>query len=472
MSSRVLKLCLKFLVMAWFVACCPAVLSAQEDTPAVTENHEVEQLTKQLKELENWRAGNGAMEGVKANQRRVEVATQMLELEKQLTDEQRKLAITAKLNALTTLYGYGLLLGDTIPDVTESLTSTSKTYSDSPDQEIKKLARLSLYKVTAFEMTKDKNKPDAQEVEVLVEDTSQLLNDFSDDTLVLATVDMIVEYYRQDVDRKVALEITEGLVAKKEAFKSPKVLRLLADLSDEALMAKSKYTQLFENRWINGDEGQRDLLEASIQLAAEPDAGMLLVQKVDAVAHWFEQDDQYVNAVAIYETILKSADTYQNRETTVAAKKRAEDGIMRSKLIREKIDLSGRLIDGKEFSEKELQGKVVLVVFWSALNPISKKVVEKLSKSSKHSQERGIQILAVNIDPKLDKEAIQEVTKKAPGVTFLFGNTDGKYSNNILNQCPSETVPRIMLVNQDGEVADINVPLDEVSTQLDLLIGQ
>ena len=365
------------------------------------------------------------------------------------------------------------MIGDTVPDVAESLTNVSKKYRDSSDQDIKKLARLSLYKVNAFEIVRNNNKPHAQEVETLAEDTSQLLTDFSDDDTVLATVATIFRYYLRRVDSKVMSEIVESLAARKVESESPKVMRLITDLVDEAVMANAKYSQLFENRWSDGVDGQRELLETSIELTSEPNSGIMLVKKVDAVAHWFEQEDQYDEAVEIYEAILKSADTYRNQQVTAAAKKRAEDGIKRSKLVGEKIDLSGLLSDGKEYSSKELKDKVVLIVFWSALNPESKTVVLELSKSSKDFQERGIQMLAVNIDPNLAKKAMEKVTKLAPpGVKFLFGKTDGDYSNNILQQCPSEIVPRILLVNQDGEVDDINIPKDEVPTQLDSLVGR
>lgn len=428
---------------------------------------DVNQLTNILKGLNGWNANEGPQEAIKTNQRRVEVANHMLT--KKLNNEQRELAITSKLNALTTVYGFGLLDAK-VPNVAESLRDTANTYLGSPDQDIQKLAKLTLFKVNAFEMTKDGNEP---AVGLLVNSTCKLLNDFPDDDTVLATVDMIVQYYRQKVDRVVGLKITEGLGARKADFVgSPKVMQLIKDFADETLLSEAKFTQLFDNRWIDGARGQRELLKKSIQLAGEPNSGMLLVKTIDSVAHWFEQDDQYENAVTIYDEVLRSVDTYQDPEVAAQAKKRAKDGIERSKIVGEKIDLTGFLLDGEERAGAAWEGKVVLVVFWSAYEPKSTKMLLTLAKSGKNWNNRGIRILAVNIDRSWELDAIQDVVKAVSNVTFLFGNPSDNYANNILKQCPSETVPRLMLVQKDGRVADTNVPQDEVATQLDFLAGQ
>ncbi len=435
-----------------------------EEFDELLEGADVTQLTNILTGLNAWSAKDGAEKSITANQRRINVANHLLT--KKLDNDQRRLAITSKLNALTTVYGFSLISSG-VPNVAESLRDTSNTYLDSPDKDIQKLAKLSLFKVNAFEMTKDGNEPAPRQ---LVGEITKLLKSFPDDDSVLATVNMIVEYYRQKVDRNVARKVTMGLEAKKDEFSSDKVSQLIKDFSDQALLSDAKYTQLFDNRWLPG--GQRELLKTTKQLAAEPSSGMLLVKSVDSVAHWFEQDDQYENAVAIYEEVLRSVDTYQSPEVAAQAKKRAQDGIQRSRIVGEKIDLSGFELNGEKMGGQEYEGKVVLVVFWSAFEPTSSAVLLKLSKSGKLWNQRGIRILAVNIDRKWNMDLIQGVVKAVSSVQFLFGDAGSNYSNEILDQCPSEIVPRLLLVKKDGRVADINVPADEIETQLDFLVGQ
>ena len=440
-----------------------------EEFDELLESSDAVQLSNILRGLNDWSTKEqGADRGVKTNQRRVEVANHLLT--KKLNKEQRTLAITSKLNALTTVYGFGLLMEDRVANVAESLRDTSNMYLESPDYEIQKLAKLCLFKVNAFEMTKEGNEP---AVGLLVNDMCKLLQSFPDDEAVLSTADMIVEYYRQNVDRTVALKVTQGLEARKGEFvSSPKVIQLIKDFSDETLLNGVRYKELFENRWVNGESGQLELLKKSMELAAEPNPGTLLIKSIDVVGHWFEQDDQYENAAAIYEEILKSVDTYQSPEVAALAKKIAQDGIARSKIIGEKIDLSGFLLNGDQQSAELLEGKVVLVVYWSAFEPKSGKVLLKFSQKAAPWKERGIRILAVNVDRTWDLNLIQKVTKSASEAYFLFGNPKDNYSNVILDQCPSSIVPRLLLVQKDGRVSDTNVPFDEIDTQLDFLVGQ
>lgn len=431
----------------------------------VLENSDATQLTNILKGLNAGASERGLKNGAKTNQRRVDVANHLLG--KKLDKAQRKLAITSKLNALTTVYGISLVIPDSVPNVAESLRDTSKTYLDSPDSDVQKLAKLSLVKVNSFEMTKSGNEVKA---DLLVGEMCQLLKDYPNDELVVATIDTIIQFYRTRFDPAAGREITRGLQARESEFvDSPAVGRMLRDFEDETILSDSKYVQLFDDRWVDGARGQQELLKKSLQLAAEPSAGNLLIKTVDRVAHWFEQDDQYEKAVAIYEEMLGSVDSYKNPEIAAIAKKKAQDGIARSKIVGKEIDLSGVLLNGKEYSIQEVKGRVALVVFWSMFEPKSTQALGKLSVSGRDWKTRGIRIIAVNIDRTWQMDLITDVTKPIENVTFLFGDASDNYSNNILRQCPSDTVPRIMLVQRDGRVADINVPIDEVETQLDFL---
>ena len=432
----------------------------------VLESSDAKQLSNILKGLNLGSKKNSPQGGLKTHQRRVEASNHLLT--KKLNSEQRRLAMTSKLNALTTIYGLGLVLKDEgVPNVAESLRDTSGSYIDSPDPEVKKLAKLSLVKVNSFEMTKDGND---MQVDVLVNEMCELLKDYPDDELVVATIDTIVQFYRTKFDRAVGLEITEGLKSRVGEFvDSPSVLKMLKDFEDETILSDAKYRELYENRWVNGERGQRELLKKSLQLVAEPNPGSLLIKTVDKVAHWFEQDDQYENAVSIYQEILASVDTYQDAEVAALAKKKAQDGIERSKIVGKEIDLSGLFLSGQEHPVKEIEGRVAVVVFWSMFEPQSIRALGQLSVSGREWKERGIRIVAVNIDRNWELELIGDITKPIENVIFLYGNANDNYSNNILDQCPSDVVPRLLLVQRDGRVADINVPVDEVDTQIDFL---
>ena len=436
-----------------------------EEFDRVLEDSDVNQLTNILSGLNRVSRHLPPNESAKSHQRRIETANHMLG--KKLSNDQRKLAIEAKLNALTTVYGLNYIQTEGVPNVAESLRDTAGTYVDSPDAEVQKLAKLCLVKVNSFEMTKDGNE---MRPALLVDEMCKLLKGYPGDELVIATVDTIIKHLRGNFDRAVGVEITNGIKARESEFvDSPKVAKMLRDFEDEEIMSDAKYSQLYENRWVNGKRGQRELLKKSLQLAAEPNAGNLLIGSVDKVAHWFEEDDQYEIAVSIYQEILNSVDTYRDPEVAAVAKKKAQDGIARSKIVGEEIDLSGLLLNGAPHPLENIKGRVAVVVFWSMYERDSIQTLSKVAVSGKVWKERGIRILAVNIDRSWKLDLITEITQPIENVIFLYGNPNDNYSNNILSQCPSDLVPRLMLVGRDGHVADINVPFDEVETQLDFL---
>jgi len=262
-----------------------------EEFDDVLNSSDAAQLTNILRGLNSSSVKVSSGKAVKTNQRRVEVVNHLLT--KKLDDEQHKYAVTSKLNALTTIYGLRLVM-DKVPDVAESLRSTSKKYLDVTDDDVRKLAHLSLFKVNAFEMAKE-NKEEI-EVQLLVNDMCKLLKKFPNDDLVLGTLDTIVEVYRK-IDPDIGLEVTKTLQSREKEFAdSPKVAQLIRDYVDETTL--DGYQELFNNRWVDGVSGQKQLFEDSLQLISDPSAGALVLKTVDEVAHWFEQDDQYENAVA------------------------------------------------------------------------------------------------------------------------------------------------------------------------------
>ena len=46
----------------------------------------------------------------------------------------------------------------------------------------------------------------------------------------------------------------------------------------------------------------------------------------------------------------------------------------------------------------------------------------------------------------------------------MIGQRDGKIKNTLYDQCPVDQVPHAMLVDHKGNVADVNIPLDELKT--------
>ena len=57
-------------------------------------------------------------------------------------------------------------------------------------------------------------------------------------------------------------------------------------------------------------------------------------------------------------------------------------------------------------------------------------------------------------------------------VVFVVGDATKNGLNLIWEQCPGNSLPRVMLVDRDGIVVDINVPINDVGRWSDFLMSQ
>ena len=435
----------------------------KDEFQELVENGNKTQLQNVLKGLNQQSGAKTLGESIKRNQRRIDVANKMITM--QLNSEQRRLSVGSKIDAMEAIYGLEFQHPDSeIPNVTENLRNFANVYRADPDATLGRRASLSLFKIDAFEAAKE----DTPDIEKISDDMCALMENYPNDDAVLSTIAVIMEHFRVNLDRGLCERITSRLESRKQEFTSPKVLTMIADFSDESKIAKAKYRQLFENRWLDGTQGQQELLKRSIELGAGLDSGRKVIKEVDRVAHWFEQESKYESSRAIYEAIANAADNYNSPEVAAFAKQKAVDGQTRISLVGNRLDFTARKFNGEQFPKQLLENKVVIVVFWSMHNKTSVLTLKKIAPKVRLWREKGIRVLAVNVD-RTPSESYEKFANGLPSLSFVGGDPTKNYSNNILMQCPSSLVPRIMLVNRDGTVADISTPLTELETEVDFL---
>jgi len=401
---------------------------------------------------------------VRENQRRVDVANQLLAMS--LDKSEKSLTVVAKLEALSAIYEISLLNDIDIPNIVETLRDTTIQFVDESDESISRVARICLFKVNSLELTKKAD----QNIAKITDEMCSLLGAYPDDDEVISTVRQVVAYYRIYVDRAVCQKITSKLNERKAEFASPKSLRLIHEFADEAMLLEARYAQLFDNRKLDGARGQRELLKKSIELAREPEAGNFVIGEIDAVAHWFEQAKLYESESKIYEEFKNSVDNYRDPDVAAVARKKAEDGLKRMDLLGKEIDLSGFQFDGSKIYGSSFEGRFVVVLFWSIDNKESVEFLESLNEQIVEWNESGVSILAVNVDQKKNNQ-FKKMFAQMTNIDFVFGDANRNFANGILDQCPSEIVPRVMLVNRNGTVENINVALKEVVNEVDFLMG-
>ena len=262
----------------------------------------------------------------------------------------------------------------------------------------------------------------------------------------------------------------------KESFKE-ELSPTVSEFSDEIAIRESKLRDLFKDKWINGESGQRTLLAVCDKLLDSPKSGMRILGEVDHVAYWFEQEGRYTQATRLYRKMLESAKTFSRQPVVQMATELAKDGITRSELVGAQIewnfDNSPKKQPFKKLSKKHFEGKVVVVIFWSVFDPNSIRELQALHLQSSIWNSKEVVGLAIHVDEKQsDLGQVIDIAKTLTRFDFVNDDLkDAKY-NSIIAQCPGKRVPRFMLVDHTGKVIDINTPASSIESEVSFLVRQ
>jgi thiol-disulfide isomerase/thioredoxin len=80
------------------------------------------------------------------------------------------------------------------------------------------------------------------------------------------------------------------------------------------------------------------------------------------------------------------------------------------------------LISGQVLTAKDMEGKVILVVFWASWCPACARELPRLQRLYEAYREKGLEILALSVDPKVEDAAN---FWKQNGYTFPLGMRAG-----------------------------------------------
>ena len=417
-----------------------------------------EELADMLYGLNKWSRKDPVEKQFQSNQRRVAVARKMLTYN--LTRPQEKLAIEGKINGLSAMYGFNLIHDMNEPNVAQSLRSAAEAYLGNSDESIARAARLALLKHDAFERGR-------RDIDAVGDEVVELLNDFPDDDLVIFTIKQIVSAFNRGGNGGIPL--MKRILAGIENRDVPKLASLSQNLSDEILMRELGYQDALANIWVNQTVGQKEIMKYTLTLLDEPKAGFLIFQYVEAVTKFFEQEGQYERVREIYQKMLSSSEQLVDPQVAAHARETAEFGLTRLDLVGQKIELAGLSPEQTPIDTKALEKRVVIVLFWSLENDTSMRALRFVHENSKSFRSKGGRVVAVLTDRQVGK-GIYAAMASMPDIRFTISDQNKDGENLIWNQCPSNTVPWAILVDQTGSVVDINVPIKEIVTDAGFLL--
>jgi hypothetical protein len=441
------------------------------DLSAKLQDAPLEKLEELLIEYNNWNRTAPAPIRVEQNRKRIRVANEMMQ--RALEPEQRELVIGSKIEAQSSIYGLEFIGWMANPELPQNdgvnLRATAERFINDPNGTISLAANLAILKVDTFEFIR---KPTSDGLDEIVDKMVATLRKYPENDFVRSNLKLLVDatftFRKGD-----AIDLTKKLISRYRAVEkpAPETAKLLKQLEDQVILSELQLDEQINGVWANGEQGQRDLFETALKLAANRNGGELLARRADQVARWFEQENQYERATKIFQALADSADRRDIVEAAVLAQQLGKQGLKRCQLVGKRLDLNGRLLGGETLNPELYQNKIVAVIYWSSKNPDSVNALKAIHAEMSSLRTQQVRVLAVCTDSKLASN-IADIVQLVPLFQVIVGQSDGSVNNAIIDQCPTSITPHVVLVNHLGVVTDANVPLIELNTSIEELAAK
>ncbi len=118
-------------------------------------------------------------------------------------------------------------------------------------------------------------------------------------------------------------------------------------------------------------------------------------------------------------------------------------------------DFEQKTLNGSTLKLSQLRGKVVLLDFWASWCEPCKKELPLLAKMAPRLKDKGVEIVAVNIDEKKDN-AEAFIKSHAPGLTVVYDK-----DHRIVGQYEPPKMPSSFVIDKAGVVRAVNAGFDE-----------
>ena len=144
--------------------------------------------------------------------------------------------------------------------------------------------------------------------------------------------------------------------------------------------------------------------------------------------------------------------------------RQAEWGIRRCKAVGKPFSLALSTFDGKPLKVTTIESMPVLIVFWSTSDN-TEELLQQVAGASERWQRNSVKIIAVQVekDPVLfNRESTKK--KKAQRGRWEFCYDDGTGTGPIFSQVPSSKNGRIVLLDRQHRLYNVNVNPSELVT--------
>ena len=296
----------------------------------------------------------------------------------------------------------------------------------------------------------------------------QMLTRFKDNPQVTKELQGVVVQLMIRNRRDKALEMMDKISKVYADSDNPNLQNMSEVIKDRMYLTQIQFDVLAD-RIRQGQIGYQDQFLVMVkQLATRKDMGKEIYREILWAERWLEEINQYEDAEKML-SILE--DNLSNHSDETFSQIVAEDiakARIRLNLVGKPLVLKGQNRAGKSLSTEEQKGKVTLVIFWSATEPGSVKLLQQLLQVYRRYQPRGLEIVSYCIDKNIS-QAISIFGNQTPPWISMYRKT-GASDHQGPEKAGVQQIPYLVLLNREGVVVDVNVPVRKLADELEKLL--
>ena len=122
-------------------------------------------------------------------------------------------------------------------------------------------------------------------------------------------------------------------------------------------------------------------------------------------------------------------------------------------------------IRGTKHKLSELEGKVVLVYFWSALNAMSNNLNADLKALYNEYHDKGFEIYHVSVDTDKDSWVLAINAQNLPWPSLYTGG-----DARVVELYNVEKIPTTYIINRDGDISSVKEDIESIKREVKRLI--
>ena len=122
-------------------------------------------------------------------------------------------------------------------------------------------------------------------------------------------------------------------------------------------------------------------------------------------------------------------------------------------------------IRGTKHKLSELEGKVVLVYFWSALDAMSNNLNADLKALYNEYHDKGFEIYHVSVDTDKDSWVLAINAQNLPWPSLYTGG-----DARVVELYNVEKIPTTYIINRDGDISSVKEDIESIKREVKRLI--